>query len=129
MSSPKFWREIPQRYRMEAGKCSKCGKVFFPPRLVCSSCKGQDFETIRLAGTGRVATYTVIRVSATQFADEVPFAVGVIDMDEGVRLTSQIVDCDPESVKTGMPVKIEFRKVQEEGKAGILCYGYKCVPA
>ncbi len=128
MSSPKYWREIPQRYRLEAGKCTGCGKVYFPPRLVCPECKGREFETFRLAGTGKVATYTVIHVPATQFSDEAPFAVGVIQMDEGVRITSQIVDCDLASIRIGQPVRVEFRKVQEEGKAGILCYGYKCVP-
>ena len=35
MQPQKYWREIPQRYRYEAGRCAKCGKVFFPPRLVC----------------------------------------------------------------------------------------------
>jgi uncharacterized OB-fold protein len=41
----------------------------------------------------------------------------------------QITDCEPEELKIGMPVKIEFRKVQQEGEAGILMYGYKAVPA
>ena len=129
MSSARYWREIPQRYRLEAGKCTECGKVFFPPRLVCSGCKARTFEPVRLAGSGKVLTYTVIHVPATQFSDEAPFAIGVVEMDEGVRLTSQIVDCDFDSLEIGMPVQVEFRKIQEEGKAGILCYGYKCVPA
>jgi len=128
MSSPNYWREMPQRYRLEAGRC-KCGKVFFPPRLICPTCKGRTFETIRLGGTGKVLTYTVIHVPATQFADEAPFAIGVIELDEGVRITAQIVDCDPGVIEIGQPVRVEFRKIQEEGKAGILCYGYKCVPA
>ncbi len=129
MSSPRYWREIPQRYRLEAAKCTGCEKVFFPPRRVCPGCKGRSFETVQLAGTGKIATYTVIHVPASQFADEAPFAIGVIEMDEGARITSQIVDCDPATLEIGQPVRIEFRKVQEEGKAGILCYGYKCVPA
>lgn len=129
MSAPKYWREIPQRYRLEAGKCTSCGETFFPPRLVCSKCKGREFETIRLSGDGKLLTHTVIRVPATPFADEAPFAIGVVELDEGVRITSQIVDCDPEILKADQRVRVEFRKVQEEGRAGILCYGYKCVPA
>ena len=55
------WREIPQRYRMEAGKCTSCGKVWFPPRRICSDCKGREFTNVVLPDEGEVETYTVIR--------------------------------------------------------------------
>ncbi len=45
----RYWREIPQRYRCEAGKCKQCGKVFFPPRTVCNGCRGLEFEDVMLA--------------------------------------------------------------------------------
>ena len=49
--SARYWREIPQRYRYEAAKCDKCGKIFFPPRLVCSHCRGREFSKVILAQT------------------------------------------------------------------------------
>ena len=58
--SPRYWREIPQRYRYEAARCTSCGKVFFPPRLVCNGCRGQEFEKATLASKGTIETYTVI---------------------------------------------------------------------
>jgi len=128
MPAPRYKREMPQRYRLEAGKCKKCGYVAFPPRLVCPECKCREFEGIRLKGEGKILTYTVIHVPATPFADEAPFAIGVVELDEGVRITSQIVDCEPGSIQIGQRVRTEFRKIQEEGEAGIICYGYKCVP-
>jgi len=124
----RYWREIPQRYRLEAQKCKKCGMVLFPPRLICPECKGREFEDTKLAEKGKILTYTIIRVPPHQFVDQAPFAVGIVELDDGVKLTGQIVDCDFEDLKIGQRVKIEFRKIYDEGEAGILCYGYKFVP-
>ncbi|MCH8837515.1 MAG: transcriptional regulator, partial [Candidatus Marinimicrobia bacterium] len=44
MKSAQYIREVPQRYRLEAGKCTGCGKLHFPPRLVCDGCGSQEFE-------------------------------------------------------------------------------------
>jgi len=57
-----------------------------------------------------------------------PYAVGIVELEDGVRLTAQIVDCSFDELRVGLPVKIEFRRIYEEGKAGIICYGYKFVP-
>ena len=128
MPPARQWRSYPQTYRLEAARCKGCGKVFFPPRLVCSSCKGRDFEAFRMKRTGKVITHTVIRTPSDDFAGLAPFAVGIIEMDDGVRLTSQIVDADLEEVKIGMPVQMEFRRISAEGDAGAISYGYKAVP-
>jgi len=130
MNTPaKYAREIPQRYRLEAAKCQKCGKIFFPPRLICDRCQSRSFETVRMTGEGKLLTYTIIHVPPSQFVDEAPYAVGIVELNEGVRITAQVVDCEFDRLKIGMDLKIEFRKIQQDGEAGILCYGYKCVPA
>ena len=128
MSVPKYWREIPQRYRFEAAKCKGCGKVMFPPRLACPSCKSREFEQTKINDHGTIETYTIVRIAPSQFTDEAPYPVAIVDMGDGVRLLSQVADCDPGELKIGMKVKLEFRKIQQEGLGGILNYGYKCVP-
>lgn len=129
MQSPaRSWREIPQRYRLEAGKCAKCGFIAFPPRLICPACGAREFEPHKLAEAGKVLTFTVIRVAPQQFVDQSPYAVGIAELDDGVKLTAQIVDCEPADLKVGMRVRIEFRKVSEEGASGVIYYGYKFVP-
>jgi len=130
MANPaKYWREIPQRYRLEAAKCQSCGEIFFPPRLICSRCKSRKFEKIKLSDQGKILTYTVIRTGPSQFADQTPYAVGVVEMDGGGMITSQIADCEFDQLAVGQRVRVEFRRLQKQGPAGILCYGYKCVPA
>jgi len=129
MFAARYWREIPQRYRLEAGKCKQCGKTFFPPRLVCDKCRSRDFETIRLPDEGEILSYTIIRTAPSGFEDEAPYAVGIVRLGGEVQVLTQIVDCDFESIKVGSRVRVEFRKIQEDGKSGVLCYGYKCVLA
>jgi uncharacterized OB-fold protein len=129
IGSARYWREIPQRYRYEAAKCAACGKIHFPPRLVCSGCRGTTFTRTTLAPEGVVDTFTIIRVPPTGFGAEAPYAVGIVKLDDGVKVTAQIVDVDLAELQIGQRVRVEFRRVQKDGEAGILCYGYKYVPA
>ena len=128
MSSPKYWREMPQRYRYEAVKCKKCGKVLFPSRLVCPACQAREFENVHINEAGKVETFTVIRVAPAPFIDQAPYTVAIVNLGDGVKILCQIADCEPEELRIGMDVRIEFRKLQQEGEGGILLYGYKCVP-
>jgi uncharacterized OB-fold protein len=128
IGSARYWREIPQRYRYEAGKCKKCGKIHFPPRLICNECGAREFETVNLKQAGSLETFTVIHIAPTGFEDEAPYVVGIIKLDDGVKLTAQIVDCETDKLSIGDRVKLEFRLVQQDGESGILCYGYKFVP-
>jgi uncharacterized OB-fold protein len=128
MPPAREWRTYPQTYRLEAARCKGCGKTFFPPRLVCDQCQGREFETFRMRRTGKVVTHTVIRTPSDDFSGEAPFAVGIVEMDDGPRLTTQIVDTDLDEVRIGMPVKMEFRRLYSEGDAGVIRYGYKAVP-
>ncbi len=128
IGSARYWREVPQRYRYEAAKCSGCGKVFFPPRRVCSKCRGTKFDKTALPQEGEIATYTVIRVAPSGFVDEAPYAVGIVTLPGDIKVTAQIVDCDPETLSIGDKVRLEFRRIRQDGESGIICYGYKFVP-
>ena len=128
MPSPRYTREIPNRYRLEAARCKGCDKLVFPARRVCPGCRGTEFETMELSRGGKVVTSTVIHVPPNDFLMEAPYAMAVVETPEGARLMTQVVDCDPERVEPGMAVTLEFRRIRKEGKSGILCYGPKAVP-
>lgn len=128
MPSPRYWREIPSRYRLEAVRCRGCGKVSFPARRICPKCRGEDFEQTALSRRGKVVTSTVIHVPPPEFLMEAPYAVALVETPEGARLMTQVVDCDPDTVLPGMEISLEFRLIRKEGHGGIRCYGYKGVP-
>jgi uncharacterized OB-fold protein len=127
MIVPRYTREIPQRLRLEANRCADCDYISFPVRRVCPHCHSTNFKLLALKPEGKVITFTIIYVAADEFALQVPFAVGIIETVEGARLTAQIVDCVPEEISVGSDVYLITRKIQKEGHAGILQYGYKAV--
>ena len=129
MPSPRYWREVPNRFRLEAVRCRACNKVSFPERTICPACRGREFEKIKLSREGKVVTSTVLYVAPSEFAMETPYAVAIVETPEGARLMAQLVDCQPADVKPGLPVALEFRLIRQEGHGGILCYGHKAVPA
>jgi uncharacterized OB-fold protein len=128
MPSPRYWREKPSRYRLDAARCNACGSVMFPRRAICSQCRGTELEPFQLSRNGKVVTSTVVHVPPGEFLMEAPYAIAVVETPEGARLMVQVVDCDPAKVGPGMEVSLEFRLIRKEGHSGILCYGHKGVP-
>jgi hypothetical protein len=122
-------REFPTRYRLEAARCDGCGALSFPPRVACPACRGPKHSTVVLRPEGKVLTWTVIHVGPSSHKHEVPYALAVVELADGPRVTCQVVDVDLAAVKTGMPVRLEFRRIQEDGEAGVIAYGHKAVPA
>lgn len=130
-SVARFWREIPHRYNLIGNKCTICGRVFFPPRESCPYCRRKSLgkmQEIQLSGKGKIITYTIIHSSTEDFEDQVPYPIAIVELDEGPRVTTQIVDCKPEDVKIDMRVESTFRKIQQDGSTGAIYYGYKFKP-
>ena len=128
MSSPRYWRAMPQRYRFEAAKCKKCGKVLFPPRLVCPECHNREFVKTKINDIGKVETFTVIRVAPSGFTDLTPYPIAIVNVGDGVRVLCQVADCDRRSLKIGMTGESGIPESPAEGESGIIYYGYKAVP-
>ncbi len=127
MKSGQYIREVPQRYRLEGQKCSGCGKLHFPPRLICDGCGGREFEAVDLPRQGKLLTWTVIHVAPPEYDLETPYVVGIVELEGDLRLTCQVVDCDPEEPAVGAPVELVFRRIKEDNAADIIQYGYKAV--
>lgn len=125
MSVPRFWREISSRYDICGNRCTKCNKIFFPPREICTECKIPNLERYDLKGEGTIVTYTIVHVPQEGFEEQIPYVMAIIELVDGPKLTAQIVDCDPEEVEIGKKVERCFRKIGADGKAGAIYYGYK----
>ena len=133
MSIARFWRETPRRYNLGGSKCTICSTVYFPPRSVCPRCTHHR-ETIgrmvpcQLSGDGEVYSFTVVHEPAEGFEMQVPYVLALVRTIEGPILTGQVVDIDPPKVAIGLKVRATFRRLREEGKAGVIHYGYKFTP-
>ena len=128
MAIARFWRETQSRYNLYGKKCGNCGQVFFPPRELCPVCRRASMgkmEKIQLQGKGKVVSYSTVHDGLPDFHMQLPYTVAIIELDEGARITGQIVDCCSDDIKIGSKVEAVFRKLGEEGQCGIIHYGYK----
>lgn len=121
-------REYPARYRLEGARCLACGEIVYPRRLVCPACGHRELAGHRLATRGTVRTFTVIHVAGSAFKHQVPYILAVVDLEGGGALTCELTDLVDQRPEIGMPVELEFRRIQEDGEAGVIAYGHKAVP-
>lgn len=90
--------------------CGRCEKWFLPVAPDCPVC-GTDLEARPVSGLGTVFTYTVNH-HAFHPAVPLPYVIAIVELDEGpgLRIATNIVDCEPDSVTTGMPVEVRFER-------------------
>jgi uncharacterized protein len=103
-----FW-EACRHHQLRIQRCSDCRQYQFFPRLYCSKCFSELLEWVYVSGRAKVLSFTIVRrpVSAA-FADEVPYVVAVVTLDEGPQMMTNIVGCAPDEVTIGMPVEVIF---------------------
>jgi len=106
--------DAAKRHELVVQRCMQCGTHRFPAREICSSCLSRDVQWVRVAGTGHIFSYNVMhQVYHPGFADEVPYAVVVVQLDEGARMISSLVGVAPHDITIGMPVRVTFDDVTE----------------
>jgi uncharacterized protein len=109
-----FWAAARER-RLVIQHCPKCGQYQHYPRPWCTNCLNDNLEFVESPGFGTIYTFTVIRRAANPaFAGRVPYVLAFVDLDEGVRFVSNIVDCDPDAIAIGQRVQARFEDVDDE---------------
>src|SRR5690349_11011412 len=97
--------EAARRRALVVQQCTRCGARRFPARAICSRCLGREATWTPVSGRGTVFSFAVMhQANHPGFAAEVPYAVVVIELEEGVRLLSNLVDCPLADVRIGLPV-------------------------
>ena len=124
-----YWRKMPQWYRLEGVVCETCNTAYFPSRSICPKCRRTGkISAKKFSGTGKVYSFTTIHTTPSGFDLQKPYNLAIIELDEGPRLTAQVVDCAPDNMKIGQKVEAIFRRIKETGPEGIIQYGYKFRP-
>lgn len=95
-------------------RCNACNRYWFPPSTHCPHCTSADFAWTPVSGRGKVFTYVVYhRVYHPGFADEVPYAVALVELEEGPRMISNIVGIPPDELACEMPVHVVYEDVAD----------------
>ena len=110
-----FWRSVDRR-AMALPRCGACGRFHFYPRPVCPECWSDKLDWRPVRGRGTVWSYTIVRFAHGAhegWKTRVPYAVALIELEEGVRMMGNVVDCAVESVHTGMAVRLAYREYED----------------
>ena len=110
-----FW-DAAKRHQLSLPKCKACGQLHYFPRPFCPHCFSWDLEWVRCSGKGKLYSYVINHRPAPGFEEEAPYVIAVVELDEGPRMLSNLIDIEPtpEAVQVDMPVEILFQDVNEE---------------
>jgi len=119
--------------KLMGSKCKKCGKIFVPPRKLCTKCNSTDLEWVEMSGKGKLAAFSCIGVGTTFMADKGysmknPYCFSVIKLDEGPMISGQLIGVDeskPETIKIEMPVKLKFLETELKGDEPRIDLGFE----
>jgi uncharacterized protein len=108
-----FWAYCSQR-ELRFQCCDDCGAWRFLPRYMCAQCGSPDYTWAEVCGRGAIYTWTVIHQAMhPAFAADVPYVAAVVELEEGVRLATRLVGCEPDDLRLGKPVRLVFRDLGE----------------
>lgn len=110
------YRQFLSEEKLMGSRCRKCGKLFLPPRPICTECSSGDMEWKEVKGKGKLCAFTVISVGPPfmveeGYSREHPYCVGVVELEEGPRIVARIEGFDntrPENIKVGTPLTVDF---------------------
>lgn len=117
-----LWRAPPDEEPYLIGsKCSSCGEIVFPKMQVCPNCQEQNVEEVKLSRRGKIYTVTVVmQQPPLYYKGPVPYALGYVELPEGVRLETLYTDCDPDSLEIGMDVELVVEKLYDDDEGNEL---------
>ncbi|MFA8439174.1 Zn-ribbon domain-containing OB-fold protein [Pueribacillus sp. YX66] len=99
-----FWTKLHETKQLHVQQCKNCNTYSHPPRPVCHNCRQFELEWVPVSGKGKIYSYVIYHRSVHP-GFEVPYEVILVELEEGIRIVSNMVDCGPEDISIGMPVE------------------------
>ena len=117
--------EGPEGGILVANKCKSCGQIFFPKAIFCLSCLNDDMEEIKLSRKGKLYSHATGHMASMHF--EPPYAIGYVDMPEGVRVFAPLKETEDKPLKVGMAMEVVIEKLWQDGDKEVIGYKFKPV--
>lgn len=109
-----FW-DGTRENKLLIQKCSDCNQHIFYPRMACPFCFSDNLEWVEASGKGTIYSFTVVESNApSPFVPDMPFVIAVVILEEGVRMLTNIVECDPDALQCDQAVEVSFVKRNDE---------------
>jgi uncharacterized protein len=107
-----FWEGV-DRGELLIQHCTSCGRLRHPPRPMCPNCQSLEWDAVASSGRGEVYSFVVPHYPQVP-SFEYPYVVAVVQLEEGTRLITNVIDIDPADVEIGMPVQVRFVAIDDE---------------
>ncbi|MFW9789025.1 MAG: Zn-ribbon domain-containing OB-fold protein [Candidatus Thorarchaeota archaeon] len=107
-----YLKNIEERM-FKAYRCVDCGMIIAPPSGTCYRCGSRNMEWAEVSGRGILVSFTVIHVAPDEFAEDVPYYIAIIELEEGTRVSARLIGFDPlkpEEITLGIPVTLDYEK-------------------
>lgn len=109
-----FWEKCKEN-KLMIQKCTACSQYIFYPRNICPHCMSDEIEWVESSGKGTLYSYTIAhRAGGPGYQEDVPYIVALIELDEGVRLMSTVVNCERSELACDLRVEVVFERVTDE---------------
>lgn len=109
-----FWNGLREG-KLLLQQCPRCGTFRYPPKPMCPQCNSFESQWIPASGKGEIYSYTVTHQALhPSLVDRIPHVVILVELEEGVRMTSNVIECELSQLRVGMPVAVVFEKMNEE---------------
>lgn len=112
-SEMKPFFDAARDHKLAVQKCDNCGALRFPAAPMCLKCDSPKASWVTVSGRGKIFSFTIMH-RAYHPAFKAPYALAVVELDEGPKMTSNIVNIEPSKVKCGMPVEVAYDKLSGE---------------
>jgi uncharacterized OB-fold protein len=118
-----LFKEANEKGALLGARCKQCGQIIFPERAACFNCLGQELEPAELSQSGKLYAYTIVHMPSEHFKP--PYAIGWIELPEGIRIFSQIRGWQEHPLKTGMDMDLAFEKIWDEEEKEVIGYIFR----
>lgn len=102
-----FYKFLKER-KLMAVRCDQCGSMYVPPRPLCTNCFSKELSWAQLERRGKLVTYTVIHIAPEQFQSMAPYAYGIVEFENGLRLPGMIRGLEHEKLEVGIELEVDF---------------------
>ena len=109
-----FW-DAAREERFLIKRCADCGRAHYYPRPFCPHCWSAHVDWEEASGRGELYTYSVVRRNdLPPFHERVPYVAAIVDLEEGPRAMTNVVDCEFDDLAIGMPLEVTFREISDD---------------
>jgi uncharacterized OB-fold protein len=115
--------EVSGKWALKGCKCKQCGEIIYPIRKVCLNCLNREMERLDLSRNGKLYSFTIVHMPSEHF--QPPYAIGWIELPEGIRIFSQIRGWQERSLKIGMSMEMAVEKLWDEGEKEVIGYTFR----